>query len=329
MIDYHLASAINKTFAEIMELRPLELPRTPKNVSVYQSTVQPFQPMKGFSGVFGGHVLAQVVVAGSMTTDIKQVCHSLHGYFLERGNPLIPFIFTVEKLRDGGRFANREIRVYQCDEDKLADFSYDKKDMIFFSLLSFKSAEKDSLCYNAPYPEKYARPDHEIITMEPANDFDAPVILDFAREFGIESQWHTIDCRKMDTTESNKEIPILSDRRIIHYFRSPFRLPNQINIHVALLLYISDRNSLFTLINIQDDPYLHIEKIASIDHQFVLHRLDAMVDDDYIMMETWSDAAGDGRGLYNGRMFDSKKRLIASFAQDGVVRVLKRPKSNL
>lgn len=329
MIDYELSSATNKTFAEIMELRQIELAKTPRNVLVYQSVVQPFQPMKGFSGVFGGHVLAQVVVAGSMTTQEKHVCHSMHGYFLERGDPTIPFLFTVEKLRDGGRFVTREVRVFQCREENVSTFSFDKKDMIFFSLLSYKFPEKDSLNYSAPYPEKYARPDHEIITMEPANDFDAPVLLDFAHEYGIETQWHTIDCRKMDTKESNRQIPVLSDRRIIHYFRSPFKLPNQANIHVALLLYISDRNSLFTLINIQDDPYLNIEKITSIDHQFVLHRLDAVVDDDYIMMETWSDAAGDGRGLYNGRMFDSSKRLIASFAQDGVVRVNRKNLSKM
>lgn len=323
MLDYNLVEATNKTFAELMELKPIDLPRSPPSVSVFQSTVKPFQPMKGFSGVFGGHVLAQVIVAGAMTVEDDQVCHSLHSYFLQRGDPLIPFIFTVEKLRDGGRFGTREVRVYQVEEEDLNDFAFEKKNLVFFSLMSFKSPEKHYLDYQVPYPEEYARPDHEIITMEPANDFDAPVILQFAHENGVEAQWHTIDCRKMDTTESNSKIKNISDRRIIHFFRSPFKLPSKINIHVALLIYISDRNSLFTLINVQDDPWMTIDKIASIDHQFVLHRLDAVVDQDYLMMETWTDGAGDGRGLYNGRMFDSKKRLIASFSQDGVVRVNK------
>lgn len=83
---------------------------------------------------------------------------------------------------------------------------------------------------------------------------------------------------------------------------------------------MSDRNSLFTVANLQDRD-VTLKQIASIDHSFVVHKLDARVDADWLAMEAFTGASSDGRGLYQGHIYDARDELVCSFMQDGVLGV--------
>lgn len=86
------------------------------------------------------------------------------------------------------------------------------------------------------------------------------------------------------------------------------------------MLYISDRNSLFTVSNLHDRE-AYLKQVASIDHAFVMHKMDARVDFDWMIMEAYTSASGDGRGLYQGHIYDHDSKLVCSFMQDGVLSV--------
>lgn len=93
-----------------------------------------------------------------------------------------------------------------------------------------------------------------------------------------------------------------------------------LNHYRAGFLYVSDRNSLFTISNLHDRD-VTFRQIASIDHSFVMHDLSARIDVDWMIMESYSSASGDGRGLYQGHIYNHDAKLVCSFMQDGVLTV--------
>lgn len=320
MLDYHLKDVTNESYEELMRVERILLSDTPVGLTVFQSKSIPFQPVKDVSAVFGGHVLGQSVIAGGATVPDDFVCHSSSSYFLRPGIAEIPFVYAVEPIRDGASYVTREVRCYQVEEHHINEFRFQHRYLRFVCLLSFKKVQENCLDYQVDANPAFDAPSHDIIQMELAPDVDTPSVADLLHEGGVEAQWHPLDCRKMDTKEYNKTQKLI-DRRIVHYFRSTFELSNSPHIHVSLLLYISDRNSLFTLLNIQENPRTAVIHIASLNHVFTLHQLEPRVDEDYLQMVTWSDRAYDSRGFYNGRMYDSNGCLIASFTQDGVVKI--------
>ncbi|ANB14340.1 hypothetical protein AWJ20_5309 [Sugiyamaella lignohabitans] len=201
----------------------------------------------------------------------------------------------------------------------MANFNFESKKLCFIAIGSYKAREKSVLDFQRDLEPELRRTKEEILATPIAPDVDTEAYIVWAKNEGMEPEKHPIDLRKLDTKPYNKNKP-LADRRIMHYFRSHDKLTTNPNMHVAALLYTSDRNSLFTILNIQDEPY-YIRGIASIDHSFVLHDMDPKVDEEWLTMETYTDRAVDGRGLYKGRMYDADHKLVCSFMQDGVVRV--------
>lgn len=113
----------------------------------------------------------------------------------------------------------------------------------------------------------------------------------------------------------------VAERRQLYFFRVPYKLPDDMNYHVAAMLYLSDRNSLFTCMNLRDKvPTL--ARLASLDHQFTMHDMHSRVDEGWMPMETWTDWAGDCRGQYQGRLFTDEGKLVCTFMQDGLIRTV-------
>lgn len=233
-------------------------------------------------------------------------------------NHEIPFIYIVERLRDGRTYCSRHIRVFQFPKSVAADFDYDPQYIAFEGMLSWKIPEPTILNHQLDLdPELLA---HDIEKVPVAPEIDVALWEQFIINSGEEESIHPIDFRKQKMYPYNKNIEQVANRRQINYFRSHYALGADPNLHVAALMYSSDRNSLFTILNVQDEARI-IKTIASIDQTFVLHNFDFRVDKDWLTMCTWSERSCDSRGLYNGHIYDSKHRLLCSFMQDGVLRV--------
>lgn len=322
----------NKSFADLMVLKELEVPKTQQDSKgtchYFQSTCKPFKPIVA-PGVFGGHVLAQCAIAGAKTVGKKYILHNIHGYFILPGQQDIPFIYKVETIRNGRSYSVRQIRVYQPDPEEVDvdDFDFSSKKMCFMGICSYKEPEQASLEHQRNLDEKLTLQSLEdsIYRLPLAPDVDIPTWETWAKdpENKYVQEIHPIEVRKMKMDDYNKDKKQVSDRRQIHFLKSHDRLPNDFNMHIAALLYASDRNSLFTVVNLQHPNNLVINRIASIDHSFVMHSLDTRVDEGWMTMETYSDRSTDGRGLYNGRIYDSNHKLVCSFMQDGVIRMFK------
>lgn len=321
----------NKTFADLMMTQEIPVPNTQQEFKdtcrYFQSVVRPFRPIVA-PGVFGGHVLAQCAIVGARTVDSGYIMHNIHGYFILPGKQDVPFTYKVETLRNGKSYSVRQIRVYQPSPKKgpIADFDFGSKDLCFIGICSYKQPEETILEHQrelAPEFRLENRPEN-VHKIPLAPDIDVPSWEDYTKDpdNSFVQEVHPIEMRKLNTNEENKDRECVTERRQIHYLKSHDVLPDDFNLHIAALLYASDRNSLFTILNLQDGTY-HPSRIASIDHAFIMHNLDTRVDQGWLTMETFTDRSVDGRGLYNGRIFDKDHRLVCSFMQDGVLRVFR------
>jgi acyl-CoA thioesterase II len=211
--------------------------------------------------------------------------------------------------------------VYQIEKEEVESFRFDDKYLCFISIASYKAPELDAaLTHQIELDPELNLRKEQIERLPLAPDVDTPMWIKWAEGNNMEPEVHPVEARKMDTTEYNKNRKV-TDRRIMHFFKSHHPLSDDPNLHVAALLYMSDRNSLFTILNVMDEEYM-IKQIASIDHSFVCHNLDPRVDLDWLAMETFTTRTFDNRGLYQGRVYDSNNRLICSFMQDGVLRLV-------
>ncbi|ODQ63106.1 Thioesterase/thiol ester dehydrase-isomerase [Nadsonia fulvescens var. elongata DSM 6958] len=192
------------------------------------------------------------------------------------------------------------------------------------------------------------RVNHEMLPLAPDSDsIEWTSKVDKLIEDGHYAEpIHPIELRKLNLDEYNADVNETSNRRVVHYLKSLIPLSktaatgkttystDDINLQVAALIYTSDRNSMFTVLNAHsfDREEYRIGRIASISHNFVLHNMTKLplVDSEHwSMMESWTDATGDGRGLYNGRVYDKDGVLTCSFMQDGVMELFKKDHSKI
>lgn len=228
-----------------------------------------------------------------------------------------PFVYVIDRLRNGRTYCSRHVRVFQCPEDKAKQFDYQSDYIVFEGLLSYKVPELSVLNHQMDLDPKWLAHDIEKVPIAP--EIDVVLWEKFIENSGEEESIHPIDFRKQRMYPYNKHIKEVANRRQINYFRSHYPLPDNPNLHVGALIYSSDRNSLFTILNVQDEARI-VNSVASIDCTFILHNFDVRVDHNWLTMCTWSERSCDSRGLYNGHIYDSKNRLVCSFMQDGVLR---------
>lgn len=220
----------------------------------------------------------------------------------------------------------RQIKVYQLDDMNLDKL--EPKYVCFLAISSYKRPDKHIVLDSQKNLDsrlflENVTNDIKDIPLAPEVDIELVTkALEQDPTFKDKQHVHPIQIRKLGMDFYNKQFTDPTDRCQVHYLKSSERLPDDRNLHIAALLYASDRNSLFTIVNLQDQKY-HIKHIASIDHAFVMHNLDTRVDEGWLTMQAGSNRSVDGRGLYSGQIYDDKKRLVCSFMQDGVVRVFK------
>jgi acyl-CoA thioesterase-2 len=255
----------------------------------------------GTAQVFGGQVLGQALAAASRTVEGRAV-HSLHAYFLKRGDMQAPIVYDVDRARDGGSFSNRRVVAIQHGEQ------------IFNMTASFQIPES-GLEHQVAMPF-VPKPDSLKDLQTLAREFTGDLPPRMQRFLNWE---HPFDLRPVDPAQYLLEGGNRAPAKHL-WMKTSERLPADSFLHQAVLACISD----FELIGTATLPHgLHATRerlqIASLDHAMWFHR-PARVDE-WLLFALDSPAASGGRGLARGYVFTEDGKLVATLAQEGLIRV--------
>lgn len=256
----------------------------------------------GFPQMFGGQALGQSVSAAIQTVDPSRVIHSVHGYFMRPGDAKKPVVFQVERQRDGGSFSSRRVTAIQNGKP------------IFACSTSFQVPE-EGLNHQLTMPEGIAAPETLISEQEQARAFEHLVPKHMHDSYFAERAIEIRHVDRVDPLNPNAKEPL----RYV-WFKANGHVPNEQNLQRSLLAYASDFNLLGTsllphAVTFQDDRL----KLASIDHALWLHR-DVDISD-WLLYAMDSPWAGGGRGFARASIFNRQGQLVASVAQEGLIRV--------
>jgi acyl-CoA thioesterase-2 len=249
--------------------------------------------------VFGGQVLGQALAAAYATIEGREA-HSLHAYFLRAGDPDHPIVYEVDRSRDGRGFSSRRVVAIQHGEQ------------IFHMSASFQMPEaaidRQALMPDVPAPESV--PDLATAVAEAKRK--AP---DRPSPFRIHE--HPFEFRPAELPDPLGEVP--REPRVKVWIRLVERVPDDPILHRCLLAYTSDY---FLLGAASMDARMSNEReqlqMASIDHAMWFHR--PARPDEWLLYVLDSPTASGARGFARGSLFTRDGRLVASTAQEGLVR---------
>ncbi|WP_426595134.1 acyl-CoA thioesterase [Cellulomonas sp. McL0617] len=270
----------------------LRLQQTDPDLFVGSSLPQP-------SGrVFGGQVLAQALLAAGATVPEGRLPHSLHGYFLRAGDVTEPITYDVERLRDGRSFTARRTHALQGGT------------AILSMITSFQEAQ-GGIDYADPMPTDVPPPEDVPSALDVLGGIDHPVAKFWTQEAAF-------DVRHVDGQLYLGPAADVSGQQSV-WFRSRGPLPDDQLLHRALLAYACDQVMLEPILRRSGKSWVTRGlSIASLDHAMWWHR-DVRVDDWLLYVQSSPSAQG-GRGLGAARVFQRDGTLVASVAQEGMVR---------
>lgn len=254
----------------------------------------------GFPQLFGGHVLGQALSAASQTVDASRQVHSLHGYFLRPGDVTIPVVYEVDRVRDGGSFTTRRVTAIQ------------KGKPIFFCSASFQGLEP-GFEHQSEMPD-VPDPDSLASELDYIQQF-AQFIPEPTREKLLAPK--PIEIRPVKVTHPFDPEPTAPSRHV--WFRANGQLPDNPALHRYLLAYASDFNLLPTSLLPHGISYWNKEmQVASLDHAIWFHQ--PLRVDEWLLYSMDSPWAGSARGLCRGSIYNRAGQLVASVAQEGLIR---------
>ena len=248
--------------------------------------------------VFGGQVLAQSLVAAQRTIPDDRFVHSMHGYFLRPGSVDQAITFSVDRIQDGRSFSTRRTQAYQ---DGLP---------ILSMIASFQD-DDEGFDHQIDMPVGLPGPDELPSMAELIGHVEHPVARFWANE-------RPFDMRHVP---SPVYLSVEGDH-VAHqavWIKCIGSLPDDPNLHRAALAYASDYSILEPILRRHGMPWATPGvKIASLDHAMWWHRFGRA--DEWMLYAQESPTAVGGRGLSLGRIFSADGRLLASVAQEGMVR---------
>lgn len=255
--------------------------------------------------VFGGQVLAQSLVAAARTLPEGRPVHSMHGYFLRPGDVRMPITFSVDRIHDGRSFSTRRTQAYQSG-------------LPILSMIASFQDEGEGLDHQAEIDvADYPDPESLPAAAELLADIDDPRATAWATQ-------RPFDIRHVDPAIYLRPAAERTARQAV-WMRTVGPLPDDPDLHRAVLAYGSDYTILEPTMRRHgvawSEPGL---KAASLDHAMWWHRVGRA--DEWILYLQESPSAVGGRGLSTGRMYDRAGRLLASVAQEGMLRVPADPR---
>jgi acyl-CoA thioesterase II len=255
----------------------------------------------GSPQVFGGQVLGQALAAASATVENRMV-HSLHAYFLRRGDFNSPIVYEVDRARDGNHFSTRRIVAIQHGAQ------------IFNLSASFQSEEQGL--------------DHQLSMPTVPSPDDVPELSWYFRDVLEQlppGMRRVVERKRPFEFRPTQALNVLEPEKMWPsrsvWFRAVAPLPDDEVLHRCLLAYVSD----FYLLDTALMPHgLSVSRanlvMASIDHAMWFHR--HLRVDEWLLYATDSPSASGARGFARGSVFSRDGRLLASTSQEGLLRVI-------
>jgi len=255
--------------------------------------------------IFGGQVIAQSLLAAYATVD-ERICHSLHCYFIRPGDPNTPIIFEVDRSRDGGTFTTRRVIAVQHGKQ-------------IFNLAASFQAPEDGFEHQAPMP---ASPDPETLPNE--TELQKQVMADIPEAM---RKWaerpRPIEMRPVDGGFffMGKNPPPRDPENQV-WFRARDPIGDDVRMQQVILAYASD----MSLLSVAMRPHgVHWQtrglQSASLDHAMWFHKPTNF--NDWHLYAQDSPSASGGRGFIRGAIYSQSGELVASVAQEGLVRMRK------
>jgi len=250
--------------------------------------------------VFGGQVAAQALMAAQLTAPDDRHVHSLHLYFILGGDPSIPIVYDVENVRDGRSFTTRRVAARQHGE------------IIFYMTASFQVVEDGW--------------DHQDVMPDVPGPDEATPMLDIVSlrgEAAVEhwkKEWAAFDMRYIGdnrAADDPQRTLVPAVQRL--WFRANGELPSSRIVHNAAFTYISDLSLLGASL-VPHGQFIGSDEVrpASLDHTIWFHR--PVAADQWLLYDQTSPSASGARGLSTARVFNQAGTLVATVAQEGLIR---------
>jgi acyl-CoA thioesterase-2 len=250
--------------------------------------------------VFGGQVAAQALMAAQLTVPDERHVHSLHLYFILGGDPSIPIVYDVENVRDGRSFTTRRVAARQHGE------------IIFYMTASFQKTEEgwDHQDKMPPVPS----PEDSIPLEDIIKIRGAEAAASWKREWASFDLRYVGDNRAADDPQ-RELVPAV--QRL--WFKAAGDLPDSAIVHNAAFTYISDLSLLGASL-VPHEQFIGSPRVqpASLDHTIWFHRPIAV--DQWLLYDQTSPSASGARGLSTARVFSQDGTLVATVAQEGLIR---------
>jgi acyl-CoA thioesterase II len=257
-------------------------------------------PKVSMQRVFGGQVAGQALVAAGRTVDSERLVHSLHSYFIRPGDPSIPIIYSVDRVRDGRSFSVRRVVAVQHGQP-------------IFTLSASFQLPQGGIDHQAGMP-----------TAPPPDSL--PTLAE--RYEGFEDLWSVMrkipqafDVRYVDDPPwvQRADGPRESQPHRI-WLKADGKLPDDPLLHICAVTFASDMNLLDSVL-IHHGLAARLDPIsmASLDHAMWFHR--QFRADDWLLYVSSSPSASGGRGLATGQFYSRDGRLVASVSQEGMIRL--------
>jgi acyl-CoA thioesterase II len=255
----------------------------------------------GSGRVFGGQVLAQALVAAGRTVEAGRTCHSLHGYFILPGDVGAPIVYFVDRLRDGRSFTTRRITAIQHGQ------------AIFNMAASFQVTE-DGPEHQSPMPD--VPPPEELPSELELIRRVADRIPERLRE--IYTQDRPLDIRPVDPIDPFAPRPREPVKHV--WLRAIGTMPDATLQQQSVLAYASDYGLLgASLLPHALSFQMPQLQAATLDHVLWFHRPFRL--DEWLLYTMESPSAGGARGFTRGSIYTRQGTLVASVAQEGLVRL--------
>ena len=286
---------MTKALDDLVDLLDLE----PIEVNIFRGV----SPDDERQRVFGGQVAGQALVAAARTVGGDRPVHSLHAYFLRPGDPTVPILYEVDRIRDGRSFTTRRVVAIQHGK------------AIFNLQASFHTVEV-GLDHQVPMPE--VPPPTSLPTF-------AERYAPYAERMG---DWmrrpRPIDTRHLDPVRVGDDGVELEEPRLGQsvWLRADGTLPDDPVLHACIVTYASDMTLLDTTVLPHGLSWQQGNlMMASLDHAMWFHR--PFRADDWLLYELDTPSTSAARGLANGSIFTADGALVVSVVQEGLIRVVR------
>ncbi len=271
---------------ELLDLEPIE-------VNIFRG----LSPDENRQRVFGGQVAGQALVAAARTVEADRSVHSLHAYFLRPGDPNVPILYEVDRIRDGRSFTTRRVVAIQHGR-------------AIFNLAASFHVDEPGFDHQVPMPD--APPPDDLPTFR---ERMAP----YAEQLG---DWYhrprPIDIRYVDWAPPEaREAPREPSQRV--WLRADGRLSDDPVLHTCVVAYASDMTLLDTTLLPHGVGWQQNQvMMASLDHAMWFHR--PFRADEWLLYVQDTPATSGGRGLARGLLFTQGGELVVSVVQEGLIR---------